>query len=96
MKQVTETAAGLLSKAEKHMLARAETYDSPDGERSMGKAIEAFNILTGRRLEERDGWLLMVLLKIVRNTASVHPHKDSIEDAVAYAALYGESCLKTS
>ena len=35
------------------MLARA-TYDKPDGERSMGKTVAAFNAVTGRDLSEAE------------------------------------------
>lgn len=84
-------APTILEAAAKHMRDRAATYDKPEGERSMGKTVAAFNAVTGRDLSEHEGWLLMVLLKAVRSEQRPDPHTDSIEDLVAYAALYGEA-----
>ena len=87
----TPKAPELLGRAAMHMHDRAVTYDEPDGERSMGKAITAFNAISGYELTESDGWLLMAVLKAVRAQTRQEPHGDSIEDLIAYAALYGES-----
>jgi hypothetical protein len=87
------TATALLDAAAGHMHDRAATYDRPEGERSMGRTVAAFNEITGRDLTESEGWLLMVTLKLVRGQQRTEPHRDSAEDAVAYAALYGESRL---
>lgn len=87
------TAPALLDQAAKHMRDRAATYDKPEGERSMGKTVQAFNAITGRDLAEHEGWLLMALLKMVRSEARKDPHPDSVEDLVAYGALYGEARL---
>ena len=87
------TAQGLLSKARDHMLDRAATYDKPEGERSMGRAVEAFNAITGRGLEESEGWLLLQVLKDVRDRQRREPHVDSLEDCIAYAALKAEARL---
>ena len=87
------TAQGLLSKARDHMLDRAATYDKPEGERSMGRAVEAFNAITGRDLEESEGWLLLQVLKDVRDRQRREPHVDSLEDGIAYAALKAEARL---
>lgn len=87
------TAPALLDQAAKHMRDRGATYDKPDGERSMGKTIQAFNAITGRDLAEHEGWLLMALLKMVRSETSKEPHQDSVEDLIAYGALYGEARL---
>ena len=73
------------------MQARAATYDKPDGERSMGKAVEAFNAITGRELTEAEGWLLLAVLKNVRLFQRPGYHADSAEDAVAYGALLAEA-----
>lgn len=86
-------APDLLDAAAKHMRDRAATYDKPEGERSMGKTVEAFNTITGRDLRESEGWLLMALLKMVRSEQRQQPHEDSIEDLVAYSALFGEARL---
>lgn len=87
------TAPALLDQAAKHMRDRAATYDAPQGERSMGKTVQAFNAITGRDLRESEGWLLLELLKIVRSETSKEPHQDSVEDLIAYGALYGEARL---
>ena len=84
-------APALLDAAAKHMRDRAATYDKPEGERSMGKTVEAFNTITGRDLRESEGWLLMALLKMVRSETGGDPHRDSIEDLIAYSALFGEA-----
>ncbi len=75
---------------------RAKTYDSPDGERSMQRTVTAFNAITGHSLSEADGWLLMQVLKDVRDRQRKEPHKDSLEDCIAYAALKAEARLKES
>lgn len=86
-------APELLKRAAKHMDDRAVTYDQPGGERSMASTIAAFNAITGHKLSEADGWLLMALLKMVRSEQRDAPHRDSAEDLIAYAALYGEARL---
>lgn len=87
------TAPDLLAAAEGHMRARAATYDKPEGERSMGATVAAWNAITGRQLTESEGWMLLVLLKLVRDRQSPAAHRDSIEDGIAYAALAGEARL---
>jgi len=87
----TPSAADLLAAAEKHMRDRAATYDKPEGERSMARTVLAFNAITGRDLAESEGWLLMQILKDVRDRQRVAPHTDSLEDCVAYAALKAEA-----
>ena len=87
------TAQGVLSKARDHMLDRAAAYDKPEGERSMRRTVEAFNAITGRDLEESEGWLLLQVLKDVRDRQRREPHGDSLEDCVAYAALKAEARL---
>lgn len=88
------TAPALLDKARKHMEDRAHTYDKPEGERSMAKTVEAFNVITDRDLTESEGWLLMQILKDVRDRARAAPHVDSLEDGIAYAALKAEARLR--
>ena len=86
-------APEILTRSAEIMAERAKQYDSPQGERSMGKAVAAFNAVTGQSLSEANGWLLMALLKMVRDNTSDKPHEDSINDLVAYVALYGEARL---
>ena len=85
-------AIDTLNRAASLMADRARDYDHPGGERSMARAVAAFNAVTGRDLSEADGWLFMVQLKLVRlQTAKGPARVDSCEDAVAYAALMAEA-----
>lgn len=87
------SAAELLNRAAQHMIDRASTYDKPEGERSMGRAVAAFNAITGYCMSETEGWLLLQILKDVRNFSRSEPHRDSLEDCISYAALKAESAL---
>lgn len=89
----TVTAASILTAALGHMEDRAKTYDAPGGERSMGKTVAAFNIITGHTLTEEAGWLFMEILKQVRSQQGNY-RADSYEDLVAYAALRGECAAR--
>lgn len=74
------------------MRERGEQYDKPEGERSMARTVAAFNAVTGRDLTEPEGWLLMLLLKQVRQWQTPgRYHADSAEDGVAYSALLAEA-----
>lgn len=84
--QILEAAAG-------HMRDRAATYDKPEGERSMGATVAAFNVITGHVLTEEQGWLFMQLLKAVRSQQGAY-RADSYEDGAAYAALAGEAAAR--
>ena len=86
-------AQDLLHRAADLMDERGKQYDQPSGERSMLAAVTAFNAIAGYHLTEADGFLLMALLKMVRDQKRETPHRDSIEDLVSYASLYGEARL---
>ena len=73
---------------------RGQQYDQIEGERSMGKTVAAFNAITGMSLTESEGWLLVQLLKDVRQWSTPNYHQDSAEDCVAYAALKAEALAK--
>ena len=89
------SAQALLEKAAAIMAERGKQYDSEaGGERSMGRTIQAFNAITSRDLDESEGWLIMAILKMVRDNQRPTPHLDSLEDLVAYSSLYGEARLK--
>lgn len=75
------------------MKDRAATYDKPEGERSMGATVEAFNAVTGHQLTEEQGWLFMALLKAVRSQQGGY-RADSYEDGAAYFALAGEAAAR--
>ena len=87
-------ATNILEKAAQHMRDRAATYDKPEGERSMGKTVAAFNAIAGRDLTTAEGWLMLAVLKQVRafHNPAV-PHVDSLEDGPAYLALMAEEML---
>lgn len=87
------TAHAILSAAQSHMQDRADTYDKPEGERSMGATVDAFNAVTGHHLTEEQGWLFMALLKAVRSQQGGY-RADSYEDGAAYFALAGESAAR--
>lgn len=70
---------------------RARTYDDPDGERSIGKTVEIFNSLTAHGLNEKEGWLFMLCLKLARSQSGGDFTADTFVDLAAYAALMGES-----
>ncbi len=89
-----KTAPGLLKAAADIMQQRAEQYDKPEGERSMGAAVQAFNTITGRDLKESEGWLLLQVLKDVRQWQRPDYHADSAEDCIAYSALKAEALAK--
>lgn len=89
------SAPELLDAAAGHMRDRAATYDKPEGERSMAQTVSVFNQFHGTSLTEAQGWHFMQILKDVRLFANpANPHRDSVEDGVAYSALKGEAILK--
>ena len=87
-------AQDLLHRAADLMDERGKQYDQPSGERSMQAAVTAFNAISGYHLTEADGFLLMAILKMVRDQSRETPHDDSLHDLVAYASLYGEARLR--
>ena len=88
------SAADFLKKGIQHMGDRATTYDNPEGERSMGKTVAAFNIITGHNLTEEQGWLMMGILKMVRSQQGNYK-ADNYEDEASYAGLRGECAART-
>ncbi len=85
------SAPEILVAAESHMIARAGTYDKPEGERSMLQTVRVFNAFHGTQLTEAQGWHFMQILKDVRLFTRDAYHADSAEDGVAYAALKCEA-----
>ena len=63
-----------------------------DGERTMGRAVAAFNALRDADLTESEGWLLLMLLKQSR-AAGGRFCRDDHDDTVGYAALKAEAEL---
>ena len=93
MKRGLISAEDVLQNAGKHIGDRAVTYDQPNGERSIGKTVAAFNIITGHTLTEEQGWLFMGLLKKVRSQQGSFK-LDNYEDDSAYSALRAEAAAR--
>ena len=87
------SAVGMLQEAAETLKQRAILRDTPEGERSMARCIEAFNAMYGAELTEEQGWMFMVMLKAARS-ANGQPHPDDYVDGAAYFALAGESAIR--
>lgn len=87
------SAPELLTKGAAAISDRAASRDLPQGERSMARAVNSFNALTGLDLSEQNGWLFMVILKAARATAGKF-NADDFVDGAAYFALAGECAAK--
>ena len=79
-----------LQQAAREMADRAASRDAPSGERSMARAVRAFNELYGAALTETEGWQFMSILKKARGASGAY-REDDYTDDVAYAALAAES-----
>ena len=93
MDTTIKTANEFLQCASAVQAERGKIYDADElqEERSMAKAVAAFNAVAGRRLTETEGWLFMVILKATRAMAKPGHHEDSWLDLVSYASLAAES-----
>lgn len=90
-------APALLIEAADTIGNRADERDSKDGERSMARAVQMFNVWRGPSHErwgmsEREGWMFMVFLKLARAAEGKHRRDDYI-DGAAYMALACE-CIE--
>ena len=84
----------ILIEAAKILEERGKLRDTEQGERSMARAVQAFNALVPEKaLDEGDGWLMLCCLKMARATAG-KPHIDDASDLAGYAALLGEWVAK--
>ena len=72
---------------------RAVERDTPEGERSMGKTVAAFNAMFSHALTEEQGWQFMELLKMARSAGGKF-RLDDYTDGAAYAALAGEAAAR--
>lgn len=91
------TAESLLATGADHLRQRAATRDLPQ-ERSMKRAVTAFNVLFGPQLRQGSvtevmGWQFMAVLKMARASAGAHNLDDYVDQA-AYSALAGECAEK--
>ena len=86
------TAEMFLAKAETLLNQRGKEYDTADQkERSADKVAIAFNAITGHTLTGSEVWLLLQILKDVRQWTHPRFHRDSAEDCISYAALKAEA-----
>ena len=83
------TATNILRLAAATIDKRARERDLPV-ERSMPHIVRVFSTLTGIQLTETQGWLFMVVLKLVRATIG-KTNPDDLIDAASYMALMLES-----
>lgn len=79
-----------LERGVSHMRDRAVQRDSEAGERSMARAVAAFNAQEGTNLTEAQGWRFMIQLKYARAVNGVFV-ADDYEDMCGYAGLAGEA-----
>lgn len=77
-----------LNQAVKEMADRAASRDT-GAERSMDRAVNAFNAMFGKDLTTVQGWQFMELLKMARSVGGDF-RADDFTDGAAYAALAGE------
>ena len=79
-----------LERGVSHMRDRAVQRDSEAGERSMARAVAAFNVQEGTNLTEAQGWRFMIQLKYARAVNGVFV-ADDYDDLCAYGGLAGEA-----
>lgn len=89
-RELDRTADYYLESAASEMADRAASRDTEDGERSMARAVTAFNALYGHDLSETEGWQFMSILKKSRSAEGAYREDDHTDD-VAYAALAAEA-----
>lgn len=87
------TSVDILKQGVKEQGDRAQFYDAPAGERSMAKAVAAFNAVFNANMTEVQGWQFMELLKMVRSSQG-KPRLDNYVDGASYCSLAGECAMK--
>lgn len=92
-RETPATAAEILLAGADAIDQRAEQRDAENGERSMAKAVAAFNALTGHEVSTREGWEFMTILKLARANGGRF-HADDYVDGAAYLALAAESVIR--
>ena len=90
---MTDDVNDWLQIASETIAERGRERDRADGERSMARAVRAFNALYSEQiaaqhglLDEADGWAFMDILKRARGRS-----RDDLVDGIAYRALEAES-----
>lgn len=96
MNTTQPNAPELLIEAADTIANRAAERDSAEGERSMKRAVDMFNVWRGQHrhgaISEQEGWIFMVFLKLARAAEGKHRRDDYI-DGAAYIALACE-CIE--
>jgi hypothetical protein len=91
----TPDSEWFLDEAKRIQIERGQQYDrsgGQTGERSMARTVAAFKAITDKDITESEGWLLLQLLKDVRQWSNPWEfHLDSAIDCVSYSALKAES-----
>lgn len=85
------SAYDVLTSAANNVKAREEVYDLAGGEKSMVRAVRAFNAIHGTHLTTAQGWHFMQLVKNAKFFAKDQFHRGSGEDGAAYGALMTEA-----
>ncbi len=88
-----KTAPEYLQEQRNILTERGQLRDQSEGERSMAKTVQAFNIIHGTNLTETQGWQFMQTLKMVRSAYGEY-HEDDYQDSIGYASLAAESANK--
>ncbi len=86
-----KSAPEFLQSALSTLTQRGKDYDKPEGERSAAAVAVAFNAITGKHITDAEVYLVLQLVKDVRQWQCADFHADSALDCVAYAALKAEA-----
>ncbi len=86
-----KSAPEFLQSALSTLTQRGKDYDKPEGERSAAAVAVAFNAITGKQITDAEVYLVLQLVKDVRQWQCADFHADSALDCVAYAALKAEA-----
>lgn len=84
------TAPQFLMRAVELLGERGQDYDK-EQERSGDKIAQAFSAITGIEIGAAEVYLMLQIVKDVRQWTAKGFHRDSAEDSVSYAALKSEA-----
>jgi hypothetical protein len=90
----TTDSISILVDAADTITERGKQRELPNGERSMGRCVQAFNAIYGTVLSEQQGWQFMALLKIAQSASDKALRIDDYIDQSACAALAGECAAR--
>lgn len=86
------TAPQFLMRAVELLGERGQDYDK-EQERSGDKIAQAFSAITGIEIGAAEVYLMLQIVKDVRQWTAKGFHRDSAEDSVSYAALKSEALV---